>query len=83
MRKEKTQVEKAFYSPSEVRSILGVQQAKVYELLENGTIPSMRIGSRWKIPKEALMEWIADTAKKQTAERRRHSGKKIRHTHME
>lgn len=67
-------MEKAFYSPSEVRSILGVQQAKVYELLENGTIPSIRIGIRWKIPKEALEEWIAETAEKQTAERRKKSG---------
>ena len=29
-----------------------------YELLNNGDIKAFRIGSRWKIPKESVIEYI-------------------------
>ena len=64
-------MEKNFYTPSEVRRILGVRQKLVYELLKNGTLPSIKLGNQWKIPRAALTEWIAETTRKQTEERRR------------
>ncbi len=64
-------MEKTFYSPSEVRKILGLKCGKVYEMLEDGTIPSVKIGTRWKISKDALTEWIAEETRRQTEERRK------------
>lgn len=51
-----------FYSPSQVREILGVRQESVYELLESHQIPAFKIGTRWKIPKDLFHEWVKERA---------------------
>lgn len=42
----------------EIAETLYIGKNRVYELLENGTIKGFRIGRVWKIPKEALREYI-------------------------
>ena len=42
----------------EIAGILYIGKNRVYELLESGTIKGFRIGRVWKIPKEALKEYI-------------------------
>ena len=42
----------------DVSEALYIGKNRVYELLENGAIKGFRIGRVWKIPKEALKEYI-------------------------
>ena len=55
-------MEKRFYSPSEVRQILGIRQQSVYMLLESKMIPAFKIGTRWKIPKDLFDRWVEERA---------------------
>lgn len=43
---------------AEVSETLYIGKNRVYELLENGIIKGFRIGRVWKIPKDALKEYI-------------------------
>ncbi len=45
--------------PVEVAEAIGVGRSKVYELIRTGVIPSVRVGSRVRVPTEALRAWIA------------------------
>ena len=43
---------------AEIAETLYIGKYRVYELLENGSIKGFRIGRVWKVPKEALREYI-------------------------
>lgn len=51
-------MEKIVYTPSEVAKLLHIRPQTVYTLLENGTIPALRLNTRWKIPISAFNEWM-------------------------
>lgn len=42
----------------DVVEALNIGKNRVYELLGSGTLKGFRIGRVWKIPKEALQEYI-------------------------
>lgn len=42
----------------ECRSLLKVGKNTLLDLLHNGEIGAFRIGNRWKIPKNAVLEYI-------------------------
>ncbi len=42
----------------DVAKILYIGKNRVYELLESGDLKGFRIGRVWKIPKEAVQEYI-------------------------
>lgn len=42
----------------EVSEILMIGMNRTYELLNNGSIKGFRIGKKWKIPRDALSEFI-------------------------
>lgn len=42
----------------ELQKLLGVGRNRVYEMLNNGTISSIRIGRSWKIPTQAVESYI-------------------------
>ena len=42
----------------ELCEILNVGANAAYQLLNNKTIPAFRIGRRWKVPKEAVIQYI-------------------------
>ena len=42
----------------DVSEILCIGKNRVYELLENGAIKGFRIGRVWKIPRDALQDYI-------------------------
>lgn len=42
----------------EVTEALCIGKNRVYELLGNGILKGFRIGNIWKIPKEAVIEYI-------------------------
>ena len=43
---------------SDVAQILYIGKNRVYELLDSGDLKGFRIGRVWKIPKEAVQEYI-------------------------
>ena len=50
--------ERICYRPAEVGEAIGVSRARAYELIAQGVIPSIRIGSSIRVPVEALRAWI-------------------------
>ena len=44
----------------EAAELLGVSRSRVYELIAQGTIPSIKLGSTVRVPLDALRQWIAD-----------------------
>lgn len=42
----------------ELCEALNIGANAAYQLLNDGTIPAFRIGRRWKIPKEAVQQYI-------------------------
>ena len=42
----------------DMQEVLCIGRNRAYELLNNGTIPSLRIGKSWKIPKEAVIQYL-------------------------
>lgn len=66
---ERREMEKAYYTPQEVASILGIRLQTVYALLESGTIPAIRIKTRWKIIKDVFAEWMKTESWSQAKER--------------
>lgn len=51
-------MEKMVYSTQEVAELLGISRSFAYELVRNGTIPSLELGKKRLIPKEKFAEWI-------------------------
>lgn len=49
-----------FISPKELAEILGIDLSNIYELLRHKTIPHVKIGSRYVIPKEDFLRWIKE-----------------------
>lgn len=43
----------------QLADLLGVSDSSVYELIQEDSFPSLRIGKRIVIPKEELREWIS------------------------
>jgi excisionase family DNA binding protein len=50
--------ERASYSPEELVILLGISRRKVYDSLNSGAIPSIRLGKRFIIPRVAIAEWL-------------------------
>lgn len=50
---------KLLYKPTEAAEAIGVSRAKVYQLISEGRIPSIRVGQSIRVPIKALVEWIA------------------------
>ena len=49
-----------FISPKELAEILGIDLSNIYELLHQKTIPHVKIGSRYVIPKDDFLRWIKE-----------------------
>ena len=47
----------------QLADLLGVSDSSVYEIIQEGGFPSLRIGKRIVIPKEELREWISARTK--------------------
>lgn len=63
-------VEKIFYTPGELAKLMGIRNESVYNMIEQGEIPSIKIGTRFKVPKEKFHQWINETTDAETAERK-------------
>lgn len=51
-------VNRLAYSPAEAAHALGISRARLYQLLDDGTIPSIHLGRRRLIRHEALVELL-------------------------
>ena len=49
-------------SSSQAAELLKIGKNKLYEILQNKTIPCLRIGKKYLIPKKLLIEYIMSTA---------------------
>lgn len=54
--------EKLLLRIPEVADSLGLSRARVYELVASGELPSIRDGRAVRVPRHALVEWIATRA---------------------
>jgi excisionase family DNA binding protein len=53
-------------TPEQAATLLAIGRTKVYELLRNGDLESVRIGSSRRFPSEALEEYVATLRKNRT-----------------
>ena len=44
--------------PGEAAEVLGVGRMRVYELIRQGRIPTLRVGHRLRIPIDELRAWV-------------------------
>jgi excisionase family DNA binding protein len=47
-----------FRTVEELAEALGISRHGAYVGLRNGTIPSIRMGKRYVVPREAIREWL-------------------------
>lgn len=52
-------VERMLFRPAEAAQAIGVSRSRVYELINSGEIPSLKVGGVRRVPVEKLREWIA------------------------
>ena len=48
------------YTVTEVQKLLGLGRSRVYELIETGELPSIKIGKRRLVPATVLSKFIND-----------------------
>jgi excisionase family DNA binding protein len=53
-----TPVEKLAFGPAEAAQALGISRSRLYELLYDGTIPSIKLGARRLIRRETLVTYL-------------------------
>ncbi len=58
----KPKIEPAVYSVPEVAALLEINLPKAYELARQEGFPSIRIGRRIVVPKEAFHRWLEQAA---------------------
>jgi len=47
-----------YASVGELAAELGINRAGTYKALREGTIPAIRLGKRFVIPRAAIQEWL-------------------------
>jgi excisionase family DNA binding protein len=50
--------DRAVYSVKEVAQLLGLNLGGTYALVHDGTIPAIRMGGRWLVPKKRFHAWL-------------------------
>ena len=51
-----------FLTPAEATELVSVSRSKVYELIRDGTIPSVRLGKSLRVPLRELEGWATRLA---------------------
>ena len=55
--------QRALLKVREVVQVLGIGRSTVYELMDSGTLESVRIGKSRRVPTDALERFLADLAR--------------------
>jgi excisionase family DNA binding protein len=50
--------DRAVYTVPEVARLLSLSRGSAYALVREGTIPALRMGGRWIIPKRRFHAWL-------------------------
>lgn len=50
--------ERAVYTVPEVAQLLSLSRGTAYALVRDGTIPALRLGGRWVIPRARFYSWL-------------------------
>jgi excisionase family DNA binding protein len=50
--------ERAVYTVVEVAQLLSLSRGTAYALVRDGTIPALRLGSRWVVPRARFHTWL-------------------------
>jgi excisionase family DNA binding protein len=50
--------ERAVYSVVEVAQLLSLSRGTAYALVRDGTIPALRLGGRWVVPRARFHAWL-------------------------
>jgi excisionase family DNA binding protein len=45
--------------PSDIAPLLGVSVNRVYQLIQAGALPAVRMGGAWRVPRKAWEAWLA------------------------
>jgi excisionase family DNA binding protein len=62
MRHSPVSCERACYSIAELQQLLGVGRTAVYKALTDGTIPNIRIGRKFVVPRAAVARMLESVA---------------------
>ncbi|MBV8542161.1 MAG: helix-turn-helix domain-containing protein [Pseudonocardiales bacterium] len=61
--------ERAVYTVAEVAQLLSLSRGTAYALVRDGTIPALRLGGRWVVPRARLHAWLDSLAGEQNGGR--------------
>jgi excisionase family DNA binding protein len=50
--------ERAVYTVAEVALLLSLSRGTAYALVRDGTIPALRLGGRWVVPRARFHAWL-------------------------
>ena len=67
---DKQRAECAVYSVVEVAQLLSLSRGTAYALVRDGTIPALRLGNRWVIPRGRFHAWLDSLDAEQNGGRR-------------
>lgn len=56
--------------PDEAAEALGLSRSRIFEMIADETLPSIKIGKSRRIPYDALKQWVADQMDKQIGDRK-------------
>lgn len=57
-------------TPRDVSAVIGLGRTTTYKLIDQGVIPSIRVGARTvRVPEPALLEWIERSLKARDVDR--------------
>lgn len=51
-------IDRPFLSVTEAGALLGVQRGRAYALASQGVFPTVRVGGRIRVPREAFSAWL-------------------------
>ena len=55
---DKQRPERAVYTVVEVAQLLSLSRGTAYALVRDGTIPALRLGGRWVVPRARFHAWL-------------------------
>ena len=62
---KKTELQAAVYNIPEIAVLLDINVIKAYELAKRKDFPTVRIGRRILVPKQAFYKWLNDQAQQE------------------
>lgn len=69
-RRQEQRVERLYYRPAEAAEAISVSVSKMYDMLNRGEVPSVRIGGCLRVPVKALEALGGDTGTGDAGEER-------------